>query len=81
MRMVKSLLPALVSTILIASLLPTLAYAQAPDRISGPIDSNRMVPLFGNMQGPLRPGSDLGRADGGRLIEGISLDFRLSPAQ
>ena len=81
MRMVKSLLPALVSTILIASLFSTLASAQTPDRISGPIDSNRMVPLFGNMQGPLRPGSDLGRADGGRLIEGISLDFRLSPAQ
>jgi hypothetical protein len=77
MRMVKSLLPAL----LIASLFSTLAYAQTPDRISGPIDSSRMVPLFGNIQGPSRPGSDLGRADGGRLIEGISLDFRLSPAQ
>jgi hypothetical protein len=81
MRMVKLLLPALVSTVLIASLFSTLAYAQTPDRISGPIDSSRMVPLFGNMQGPSRPGSDLGRADGGRLIEGISLDFRLSPAQ
>lgn len=81
MRMVKSLLPALVSTILTASLFSSLAYAQAPDRISGPIDSSRMVPLFGNVQAPSRPGSDLGRADGGRLIEGISLDFRLSPAQ
>ena len=77
MRMVKLLLPAL----LIASLFSSLSYAQTPDRISGPIDSSRMVPLFGNMQGPSRPGSDLGRADGGRPIEGISLDFRLSPAQ
>lgn len=77
MRMVKLLSPLVV----IAGLFSTLAYTQTSDRISGPIDSSRMVPLFGNVQGPSRPGSDLGRADGGRLIEGISLDFRLSPAQ
>ena len=77
MRMVKSLFP----LVLIASLFSALAYAQTSDRISGPIDSSRMVPLFGNMQAPSRPGSDLGRADGGRPIEGISLNFRLSPAQ
>ena len=77
MRMVKLLSPLVV----IASLFSTLTYAQTPDRISGPIDSSRMVPLFANMSAPSRPGSDLGRADGGRPIEGISLDFRLSPAQ
>jgi len=77
MRMVKLLSP----LVFIASLFSTLAYTQTSDRISGPIDSSRMVPLFANMPAPSRPGSDLGRADGGRLIEGISLDFRLSPAQ
>jgi len=74
--MVKLLLPAF-----LIALFSSLTFAQTADRISGPIDSSRMVALFGNMQRPLRPGSDLGRADGGRLIEGISLDFRLSPAQ
>jgi Pro-kumamolisin, activation domain len=77
MRMVKLLSP----LVLIANLFSALAYSQTPDRITGPIDSSRMVPLFANMQAPSRLGSDLGRADGGRPIEGISLDFRLSPAQ
>ncbi len=77
MRMVKLLSPAL----LIASLFSTLAYAQTPDRISGPIDSSQRVPIKGNVHGFARPEADLGRADGSRLIEGISLTFHLSPVQ
>ena len=40
MRMVKLLFP----LVLVASLFSTLAYAQTSDRISGAIDSSRMVP-------------------------------------
>jgi len=75
--MVKLLFPAL----LIASLFSTLTYAETPDRITSPIDSSQMVPVKGNVHGLARPESDLGRADGSRLIEGVSLTFHLSAAQ
>jgi hypothetical protein len=77
MRTLKSLLPALV----LASLFSALSYAEAPDRITSPIDSSQVVPLYGNVHGLTRPGSDLGRADGSRVIRGVSLNFRLSAAQ
>jgi subtilase family serine protease len=77
MRIVKSFFPAL----LIASLFSSLTYAQRPDRISGAIDSSQVMPLKGNVHGLVRPESDLGRADGSRVIEGVSLNFRLSAAQ
>ncbi len=77
MRILKFLSPVL----LLAALLSTLTYAETPDRISGPIDSSQMVPLYGNVHGLAKPGSDVGRADGDRVIRGVSLNFRLSPAQ
>ncbi len=53
-----------------------------------PITSNAMdltwgpkVPLRGNVHGLARPEFELGRADSSRLIQGISLAFRPSPAQ
>jgi subtilase family serine protease len=85
MRIVKSLLPTLLLTLLpallIASLFSSLGYAAVPDRITGAIDSSQKVPVYGNMHGLARPQSDLGRADGSSQIDGISLNFRLSPAQ
>lgn len=66
---------------LVSILFSTLGFAVQPDRITEPISSARMIALQGNVHGLARPGSDVGRADGGRLIQGISLTFRLSPAQ
>jgi len=64
-----------------SAFLSTLVFAAQIDRITTPISSEQKVALTGNMNSLARPESDLGRADGGRLIEGISLTFRLSPAQ
>jgi subtilase family serine protease len=77
MRIAKSFLPAL----LLATSFSSLSYALVPDRIAGTIDSSQKVPLYGNVQGLARPESDLGRADGSRAIDGLSLNFRLSAAQ
>jgi subtilase family serine protease len=68
----------LLCTIVIFS---SLSYGVTPDRISGAIDATQMVPIQGNVHGLARAGSDLGRADGTRVIEGVSLNFRLSAAQ
>ncbi len=89
MRMVKYLfsvrlsavLPTLFSALLISSLLSSLSFAAVSDRITGPIDSSQKVALYGNMHGLARPQADLGRADGNRQIDGISLNFHLSAAQ
>ena len=51
MRIVKSLLPVLV----IASLLSSLSYAAAPDRISGALTSGQTVPLRGNVHHLAQP--------------------------
>jgi subtilase family serine protease len=40
-----------------------------------------MVPLKGNVHSLAKPEFDLGRADSSRLIQGIALSFRPSPAQ
>jgi subtilase family serine protease len=85
MRIVKSLLtailPALLPALLIASSLPSLSYAATPDRISGVIDSSQKIVLKGNVHGFALPKFDLGRADGSRLIHGVSLAFHPSAAQ
>jgi hypothetical protein len=80
MRFVKSLLP-VVSTLFSVLLISSLSFAAVSDRITGPIDSSQKVALYGNMHGLARPQSDLGRADGSRQIDGISLNFHLSAAQ
>jgi subtilase family serine protease len=58
-----------------------LSYAATPDRINGDLASGQKVPITGNMHGLVRPENDLGRADGNRMIERLSLNFKLSPAQ
>ncbi len=68
-------------SLLTAILFSTLSYAATPDRINGDLASGQKVPLTGNMHGLVRPENDLGRADGSRMIERISLNFKLSPAQ
>src|ERR1039458_5810471 len=56
MRTLKSLLPALV----IASLLSSLSYAAAPDRISGALTGGQTVPLRGNVHHKALPQYDQG---------------------
>ena len=85
MRILKSLLtailPAVLPALLIAISLPSLSYAATPDRISGVIDSSQKIVLKGNVHGLALPKFDLGRADGSRLIHGVSLAFHPSAAQ
>lgn len=59
MRMVKSLLPAL----LLASLFSSLSYAAMPDRISGALTSGQTVTLKGNVHRKALPKFDQGPAD------------------
>jgi len=58
-----------------------ISYGVTPDRIAGDVVNGPKVHLKGNMHGMARPEFDLGRADGGRLIQGISIAFRPSPTQ
>src|SRR5580692_2216463 len=76
-----TLLPILFSALLMASLFTSLSFAAVSDRITAPIDSSQKVALYGNMHGLARPQADLGRADGSRQIDGLSLNFHLSAAQ
>ena len=58
----------------------SLTYAVVPDRIQGPLGGPK-VALKGNVHGFAKPENDLGRADGSRPIQSISLTFRPSSAQ
>ncbi|HYM75529.1 MAG TPA: S53 family peptidase [Candidatus Dormibacteraeota bacterium] len=71
----------LVCPLFLAVLFTTFSFAVTPDRVSGDLAGGPKVQLNGNMHGLARPENDLGRADGNRLIEGVSLTFRLSPEQ
>jgi len=64
-----------------AVVLSSLSFAATPDRITGDLASGLKVQIGGNLQRLVRPENDLGRADSSRMIERLSLDFRLSPAQ
>ena len=64
-----------------AVLFSSFSYAVVPQRIAGDLATGPKVPLRGNVHGLARPEFDLGRADGSRLIEGITLSLRPSPAQ
>ncbi len=64
-----------------AVLLSSFGYAAVSDRVVGNLVAGPKVQLRGNVHGLARPEFDLGRADGSRLIEGITLSFRPSPAQ
>lgn len=59
----------------------SLSYAGVSDRIQGPLSGSAKVALRGNARALARPGFEIGRMDGNRLIQGVSLDFRPSPAQ
>ena len=72
MRSWKLLLPLLASTV---------CFAQQPDRIAAAIDSSQMVALAGNVHGLAQPRFDLGRADGSKVLYGVTLAFRPSAAQ
>ncbi len=72
MRSWKFLLPLLASS---------LCFAAQPDRITGPINSNQMVPLKGNVHGLAQSRFDLGRADGSQVMSGVTLVFHPSDAQ
>jgi len=64
-----------------AVVLSTFSYAVTADRIQGPLSGTQKVVLRGNVRELVRPGTDIGRVDGNRLIQGASLNFRPSPAQ
>ena len=74
-------LRALLQFCLISATCSTLAFALQPDRIAGAVDASRTVRLKGNVHGLARPEFDLGRADSGQLMSGVSLAFRPSAAQ
>ncbi len=76
MRFWKLLLPLLAS-----SLSSSLCLAAQPDRITGPIDSSQRVVVQGNVHGLAQSRFDIGRADGSKLMNGVTLAFRPSAAQ
>ena len=73
---------ACVSVFCAAVVLSTLSYAVAPeDRIAGDLANQPKVQLSGNVHSLAKAENDLGRVDSNRIIEGVSLNFRLSTAQ
>ena len=64
-----------------AVVLSTFSYAVTPDRINGPLSGGPKIALRGNVHGLAKPENDLGRADGGRLMQGVTLAFHPSAAQ
>jgi Pro-kumamolisin, activation domain len=77
MRFAKSIFPVL----LMASFLSTASYAAVVDRITREIDPSQTVAVRGNVHGLARPDSDLGRADAGKMMHGVTLVFHPSAAQ
>jgi subtilase family serine protease len=77
MRILKSMLPALV----IASLLSSLSYAVAPDRISGALNSGQTVPLRGNVHHLAQPQFDEGPVDPAMRLGTITLTTVPTAAQ
>jgi subtilase family serine protease len=59
----------------------TVCFAAQPDRLTGQIESSQMVALKGNVHGLAQPRFDIGRADGSKLIHGVTLAFQPSAAQ
>lgn len=71
-----------VSALCAAVILSSLSYAVTPqDRINGDLSSQPRVQMRGNVAGLAKRDNDLGRVNSNRIIEGVSLNFRLSPAQ
>jgi len=59
----------------------TISYAAAQDRINGPLSAGVKVALRGNVHGFAKPENDLGRADGSRPMQGLTVAFHPSEAQ
>src|SRR5882757_2906871 len=72
MRFWKLLLPLLATT---------LSFAAQSDRIAGTIGSSENVSLRDNVHGLAKAQFDQGRADGNRMMSGVSLVFKPSAAQ
>src|SRR5579859_5250032 len=77
MRIVKSLLPALV----LASFFSTLSYAATPDRIAGALTAGQTVPLKGNIHHLARPEFDQGPVDPAMHLGTITLTTVPTAAQ
>src|SRR5215471_13618898 len=71
----------LVCLMFTAVLLSSFSLAATQDRIHGDLASGTKVALREDVHGLARPGTDIGRVDGNRLIQGMSLAFRPSPEQ
>jgi subtilase family serine protease len=76
MRFWKPFLP-----LLALSLSSSLCLAAQSDRIAGAIDSSQRVAVQGNVHGLAQSRFDIGRADGGKMMYGVTLAFRPSAAQ
>jgi len=71
----------LVCLMFAAVFLSSFSFAATQDRIRGELAAGTKVALRPNLRELARPGTDIGRVDGSRLIQGVSLAFRPSPAQ
>ncbi|PYX72192.1 MAG: hypothetical protein DMG78_12880, partial [Acidobacteria bacterium] len=58
-----------------------IGYAAAQDRVNGPLNAGFKVALRGNVHGFAKAENDLGRADGSRPMQGVTLAFHPSAAQ
>ena len=67
--------------LLALSLSSSLLLAAQSDRIAGAIDSSQRVAVQGNVHGLAQARFDIGRADGGKMMYGVTLAFRSSAAQ
>ena len=72
---------ACVRLVCVGVLLSSFSYAVSPDRINGPLNAGPKVALRGNVHGFAKPENDLGRADGSRPMQGVTLAFHPSEAQ
>jgi hypothetical protein len=72
---------ALVFVLFAAVAVSSQSYGDTADRVVGDLTASPKVALQGNVHGLARPEFDLGRADGSRVIQGLALSFRPSPAQ
>src|SRR5436305_11205609 len=71
----------LVCLLLALMIISGIGYAAVADRIAGDLANGPKVAVRGNVHGRARPEFDLGRADGSRPLQGVSLAFRPSPTQ
>jgi subtilase family serine protease len=59
----------------------TIGAAAGQDRIVGPLNVGPKAALRGNVHGFAKPENDLGRANGNRLMQGVTLAFHPSETQ